>query len=204
MTDRLVTEQPPPQANEKPAVWNLVLADMRARDAEGRRKYGVPLQPHNGRDAMIDLYQELLDAVVYARQAIYERDSAQPVTATMTAIEAGELATRAASAAYAQGWSEALAQTRQEAPTPAEIVAAKREGHDAGLQQGYVLGSRNVKATAQVAFQRGAEAMREAAAKECWKASDELADIPDMTTEQGELQIVATRIRALPIPSDSL
>lgn len=70
----LVTEQKPPKANAHPAVWPLVLADMQARDAEGRRKYGVPLQPHNGRDALVDLYQELLDACVYARQAIYERD----------------------------------------------------------------------------------------------------------------------------------
>ncbi len=70
----LVLEQPAPIPNGRPAVWDLVLADMAARDAEGRRKYGVPLQPHNGRDPLVDLYQELLDAVVYARQAIYERD----------------------------------------------------------------------------------------------------------------------------------
>ncbi len=73
-TSKLVTEQPKPKANDLPAVWDLVVADMSARDKEGRRKYGVPLQPHNGRDVLIDLYQELLDAVVYARQAIFERD----------------------------------------------------------------------------------------------------------------------------------
>jgi len=70
----LVAEQPPPVANEKPAVWDLVMTDMRARDAEGRRKYGVPLQPHNGRDPLVDAYQEALDQAVYLRQAIYERD----------------------------------------------------------------------------------------------------------------------------------
>lgn len=67
-------EQPPPVPNEKPAVWDLVLTDMQARDAEGRRKYGTPLQPHNGRDALVDAYQEALDLAVYLRQAIYERD----------------------------------------------------------------------------------------------------------------------------------
>ena len=72
MTDRLVSEQPSPKANDLPAVWDLVVADMKARDAEGRRKYGVPLQPHNGRDVLVDAYQEALDLCVYLRQAIYE------------------------------------------------------------------------------------------------------------------------------------
>lgn len=68
------THEPDPIPNDKPAVWDLVVADMQARDAEGRRKYGVPLQPHNGRDALVDLYQELLDAVVYIRQEIEQRN----------------------------------------------------------------------------------------------------------------------------------
>jgi hypothetical protein len=52
----------------------MVMRDMESRDQVGRKRYGVQLQPHNGRDALRDLYEELLDAVVYARQAIYERD----------------------------------------------------------------------------------------------------------------------------------
>lgn len=51
--------------------------DMRARDHVGRQRYGVPLQTHNGRDALVDLYQELLDSVVYIKQVILERDRAQ-------------------------------------------------------------------------------------------------------------------------------
>lgn len=74
MDRSLVKEQPDPVQNDKPAVWELVMADMRARDAEGRRKYGVPLQPFNGRDALVDAYQESLDQTVYLRQAIFERD----------------------------------------------------------------------------------------------------------------------------------
>lgn len=70
----LVTEQRAPVANEHPAVWDLVIEAMKARDAEGRRKYGVPLQPNNGRDVLVDAFQEALDLVVYLRQAIYERD----------------------------------------------------------------------------------------------------------------------------------
>jgi hypothetical protein len=66
--------EPPPSANDKPPVWGLVVEDMRERDRTGRAKYGVPLQPHNGRDALVDAYQESLDLAVYLRQAIYERD----------------------------------------------------------------------------------------------------------------------------------
>lgn len=67
------THEPDPVPNDRPAVWALVISDMQARDAEGRRKYGTPLQPHNGRDALVDAYQEALDLVVYLRQAIEER-----------------------------------------------------------------------------------------------------------------------------------
>lgn len=47
---------------------NLVIEDMAARDAIGTAKYGTPLMTHNGRDPLVDLYQELLDARVYAEQ----------------------------------------------------------------------------------------------------------------------------------------
>jgi hypothetical protein len=46
---------------------------MVARDHVGRARYGTPLQAHNGRDALVDAYQEALDLVVYLRQAIEER-----------------------------------------------------------------------------------------------------------------------------------
>lgn len=69
-----ITDQPPPKPNDKPAVWDLVMADMRERDQTGRQRYGTPLQPHNGRDALVDAYQEALDLAVYLRQAIAERD----------------------------------------------------------------------------------------------------------------------------------
>lgn len=53
--------------------WRYVDADMQERDRLGRERYGTPLQPHNGRDALVDAYQEALDLVVYLRQAIEER-----------------------------------------------------------------------------------------------------------------------------------
>lgn len=66
--------EPAPKASAHPAVWPMVVRDMADRDLTGRAKYGTPLQPHNGRDALVDAYQEALDLAVYLRQAIYERD----------------------------------------------------------------------------------------------------------------------------------
>ena len=74
MRSRLNSPEPPPVPNDRPAVWDLVMADMRERDLAGHVKYGTRLQPHNGRDSLVDAYQEALDLCVYMRQAIYERD----------------------------------------------------------------------------------------------------------------------------------
>lgn len=68
-----VVDQPPPVPNEHPAVWDLVVADMHERARVGRERYGTPLQPFNGRDALVDAYQESLDQSVYLRQAVEER-----------------------------------------------------------------------------------------------------------------------------------
>lgn len=68
----LVKEQAPPTKNNLPHVWDLVLKDMQDRDEMGTRKHGTHLQPCNGRDPLVDAYQEALDLVVYLRQAIYE------------------------------------------------------------------------------------------------------------------------------------
>lgn len=67
--------QPAPVANTNQAVWDLVVQDMKSRDQFGRGKYGTRLQAFNGRDALVDAYQEALDLVVYLRTAIYERDN---------------------------------------------------------------------------------------------------------------------------------
>ena len=67
--------QPDPIKNDHPSVWDLVMEDMKDRDQVGLTKYGTKLQPFNGRDALIDAYQEALDLVVYLRQAIYEQEN---------------------------------------------------------------------------------------------------------------------------------
>lgn len=73
-TLRPTDPQPAPKPNDMPESWHLVIKDMLERDQFGWKKYGVHLQPNNGRDALKDAYQEALDLAVYLRTAIYERD----------------------------------------------------------------------------------------------------------------------------------
>lgn len=69
----MIEDQQPPVPNESRPIWELVVEDMQERDQVGRQRYGTPLQAGNGRDALVDAYQEALDLVVYLRQAIEER-----------------------------------------------------------------------------------------------------------------------------------
>jgi len=87
---QLVAPQPPPKSNDGVAVWPLITdslisaasmsvsllveADMIARDEYGRGKYKVPLMAGNGRDNLVDWYQEELDGLAYARAEIQKGD----------------------------------------------------------------------------------------------------------------------------------
>lgn len=70
----LLEPEPAPVPNTLPAIRDLVIADMRQRDSDGLRKYRTRLRANNGRDSLVDAYQEALDLCVYLRQAIQERD----------------------------------------------------------------------------------------------------------------------------------
>lgn len=49
-----------------------IVDDIKARGEIGKQKYGTYLMTHNGRDADIDLYQELCDAIAYNTQGVLE------------------------------------------------------------------------------------------------------------------------------------
>ena len=68
----MIHDQPPPLASTGD-IWQLVMADMADRRNVGIERYGTPLEAMNGRDALVDAYQEALDLAVYLRQAIEER-----------------------------------------------------------------------------------------------------------------------------------
>lgn len=73
-SESIISDQPPPISNNHPAIADLVIADMARRKRVGIERYGVPLQPFNGRNALIDAYQEVLDLTVYLRQRLEEDD----------------------------------------------------------------------------------------------------------------------------------
>lgn len=69
-------EQPLPRPNDSVAILDLVVEDIRQRDAIGVQRYGTRLQANNGRDALRDAYEEALDLAFYLKQALVERDEA--------------------------------------------------------------------------------------------------------------------------------
>ena len=71
----IVEEQVDPEPNSNPAIWSLVIQDMRDKDKNGFLKYGTRLQGFNGRSALRDAYQEALDLAVYLRQKIWEEEN---------------------------------------------------------------------------------------------------------------------------------
>jgi hypothetical protein len=67
-------DQQLPVKNNRLYIQDLVVADIEARKQVGIARYGTALQAHNGRDALRDLYEELIDACMYVRQLMEERD----------------------------------------------------------------------------------------------------------------------------------
>jgi hypothetical protein len=61
-----------PIPNEEEPVFKQVIADLQERAEFGFKKYGVYLQPFNGRNAAMDAYQETLDHANYMRQLLDE------------------------------------------------------------------------------------------------------------------------------------
>lgn len=55
-------------------VADKVIEDINERVRMGEEKYGTKLMTYNGRRALVDLYQELIDAVMYTKQLLLEED----------------------------------------------------------------------------------------------------------------------------------
>lgn len=68
--------QPDPTPG-KEVVGIHVIKDMEERMKLGFIRYGTYLQTHNGRDALQDLYEELIDATMYIKQRIMEEQNAE-------------------------------------------------------------------------------------------------------------------------------
>jgi hypothetical protein len=72
MINPLTEPQPPPLKNNYPYSIDGVIKDLTDRKNFGMNKYGTALQPNNGRNNLIDSYQELMDLLVYLRTEINE------------------------------------------------------------------------------------------------------------------------------------
>lgn len=68
-------DQPLPIPNSKPIIHELVIEDVKARLEIGTKRYGTGLQPYNGRNALRDAYEEVLDLAAYLRQKIWEEEN---------------------------------------------------------------------------------------------------------------------------------
>jgi hypothetical protein len=66
----LVDALPPPP---NPILFG-VLEDLLERARVGHRKYGTLLYPHNGRSALKDAYEEILDLAMYLKQKMVEEE----------------------------------------------------------------------------------------------------------------------------------
>ena len=71
--NQAATNEPSPTGEGK-FVIPYVINDMNARSEMGERKYGTKLRINNGRDSLMDAYQEALDLVMYLKQAIMDRE----------------------------------------------------------------------------------------------------------------------------------
>ena len=72
------TDQPLPIPNNNPSIHDMVAADLEARKQLGISKYKQELQADNGRDNLLDAYEELLDLCVYLKAEIETRKLGQP------------------------------------------------------------------------------------------------------------------------------
>ncbi len=66
-------EQPRPKNQPgKQSIWQMVIKDMENREKLGIDRYGEPVQTFNGRDSLLDAYEEQLDKIVYLKQHMEE------------------------------------------------------------------------------------------------------------------------------------
>lgn len=70
--DSVGTSAQPAPVGDGADITGLVVTDLLIRKEAGAKKYGTPLKAFNGRDALVDAYQEGLDMVLYLRQRLEE------------------------------------------------------------------------------------------------------------------------------------
>lgn len=69
--------EPAPLHNDNPSIHDLVIKDMQSRKELGLAKYGTILQAGNGRNALKDAYEEVLDLAMYLKQKLEEENESK-------------------------------------------------------------------------------------------------------------------------------
>lgn len=67
------------------SIQELVRLDLVHREQLGQERYGTSLHAYNGREAILDAYEEALDLCCYLRQVIEELTTIDPQTAVQPA-----------------------------------------------------------------------------------------------------------------------
>lgn len=86
------TDQVAPTPNDRPFIQDLVIADIEKRKQHGITKYGTALQSGNGRDTMLDAYEEALDLCIYLRGVLDEDQADKKCRASIEVTTADGLA----------------------------------------------------------------------------------------------------------------
>ena len=56
------------------STWKSVIKDIKKRDKFGIKKYKIPLNTTTNKDMLVEHYEELLDAIVYIKTLILQRE----------------------------------------------------------------------------------------------------------------------------------
>lgn len=65
---------PPPSPSPHPDVWDFFLGLAADRLAKGEKAYGQRLKPFDGRDNLLDAWEEAFDLLQYLTKEIYQRN----------------------------------------------------------------------------------------------------------------------------------
>ena len=68
-------KNPPPKKGRARHTVDLVMLDLSLRKKAGEKKYGMAHQHDNGRNHLLDAYEEAMDLCVYLRAEIERRNS---------------------------------------------------------------------------------------------------------------------------------
>ena len=85
----------PGQQDVAPALKARFSRWVDSRTAQGIETYGRPLQTHNGRDAGVDMLQELLDFCQYQQQRLMELEAALELVENADGVDGFQEAMRA-------------------------------------------------------------------------------------------------------------